>query len=72
MAGPKVEANGNQFRVSLTDGGDTISCLISVALRGPPDTRTPEQKKQAALERAKELAKALDQEITETPDAKGP
>ena len=60
MADVEVKRNGrtNQFSIVLVQGTDTIRCMVSVASRGLQDTRSDEEKKQAAL--AKELAQALE------------
>ena len=56
-----VTRNGhtNQFSITLVRGGDTIRCMVSVALGGA-DERSDSEKQRAALSKAKALAKALD------------
>jgi hypothetical protein len=60
----EVIRNGrtNQFSITLVRGGDTIRCMVSVALGGI-DERTDGEKHRAALSKAKALAKALDSAI---------
>ena len=60
----EVIRNGrtNQFSITLIRGGDTIRCMVSVALGGT-DERTDGEKHRAALSKAKALAKALDSAI---------
>jgi hypothetical protein len=55
----------NQFSVLLCVGTDTIRCMVSVASGHTPDLHSDEQKRRAALSKAKALAKALDAAITE-------
>lgn len=57
----EVTRNGytNQFSITLVRGGDTIRCMVSVALGGA-DERSDSEKHGAALSKAKALAKALD------------
>ncbi|HKS96601.1 MAG TPA: hypothetical protein VJV74_10790 [Terriglobia bacterium] len=61
----EVTRNGrtNQFSITLVRGGDTIRCMISVALGGAVDERSDGDKRRAALSKAKALAKALDSAI---------
>jgi hypothetical protein len=61
----KRNARTNQFSIVLVQGTDTIRCMVSVA-SGANDTRSDEEKEQAALRKAKELARALDAAIGET------
>ena len=65
MADLDIRRNGrtNQFSVVLVQGTDTIQCMVSVASGGLKDTRSDEEKKEAALRKAKELAQALDAAI---------
>ncbi len=60
----EVIRNGrsDEFSVTLVHGGDTIRCMISVAL-GATDERSDGEKQRAALSKAKALAKALDAAI---------
>jgi len=60
-----VTRNGltNQFSITLVRGGDTIRCMISVAVGDMPDERSDDEKHRAALSKAKALAKALDSAI---------
>ena len=61
----QVTRNGrtNQFSITLVRGGDTIRCMVSVALGGMADERSDDEKHRAALSKAKALAKALDSAI---------
>lgn len=52
----------NQFSITLVRGGDTIRCMVSVALGGT-DERTDGEKHRVALSKAKARAKALDSAI---------
>jgi hypothetical protein len=63
----EVIRNGrsDEFSVTLVQGGDTIRCMISVAL-GAIDERSDSEKYRAALSKAKALAKALDAAIEST------
>lgn len=60
----EVTRNGptDQFSITLIRGGDTIRCMVSVALGGS-DERSDSEKHRAALSKAKALAKALDSAI---------
>jgi hypothetical protein len=60
----EVTRNGrtNQYSILLVRGGDTIRCMVSVAL-GTLDHRSDGEKERAALSKAKALAKALDSAI---------
>ncbi|MEJ2373944.1 MAG: hypothetical protein P8Y71_00575 [Pseudolabrys sp.] len=53
----------DQFSVVMTQGSDTIRCMVSVALGDAQDNRTDAEKRRAALSKAKGLAKALDAAI---------
>ena len=57
----EVTRNGetDEFSVVLTRGSDTVRCMVTVAAGNMPD----EEKRRAALSRAKGLAKALDAAI---------
>jgi hypothetical protein len=57
----EVTRNGrtDQFSIALVHGGDSIRCMVSVAL-GIEDERSDGEKYRAALSKAKALAKALD------------
>lgn len=71
---PKPMFIGNlghgRYRIRLDTDDGSVVCDISVALKGQQlDTRTAEQKKQAALAKAKALAKALDAAVPNTRDA---
>ena len=61
----EITRNGrtNQFSITLIRGGDTIRCMVSVALGGVPDERSDAEKHRAALSKAKALARALDSAI---------
>jgi hypothetical protein len=63
----EVIRNGrsDEFSVTLVQGGDTLRCMISVAL-GAIDERSDSEKYRAALSKAKALAKALDAAIEST------
>ena len=56
----------DQFSVVMTQGNDTIRCMVSVALGDAQDNRSDAEKRRAALSKAKGLAKALDAAITES------
>jgi hypothetical protein len=60
----EITRNGrsDQFSITLVQGGDTIRCMVCVALGGP-DERSDSEKHRAALSKAKALAKALDSAI---------
>jgi hypothetical protein len=60
----EVTRNGqtDQFSITLVRGGDTIRCMVSVALGGS-DERSDAEKHGAALSKAKALARALDSAI---------
>ena len=60
----EIARNGqtNQFSITLVRGGDTIRCMVSVALGGA-DERSDGEKQRAALSKAKALANALDSAI---------
>ena len=53
----------DQFSVVMTQGDDTIRCMVSVALGDAQDNRSDAEKRRAALSKAKGLAKALDAAI---------
>ena len=53
----------NQFSITLVQCGDTIRCMVSVALGAMTDDRSDGEKHWAALSKAKALAKALDEAI---------
>ena len=61
----KVEVTRNgetdEFSIVLTRGSDTVRCMVTVAAGNMSD----EEKRRAALSRAKGLAKALDAAIEE-------
>jgi hypothetical protein len=67
MANVRVIRTGKtgQFQISLADGKDRITCLVSVATGRLRDTRSDAEKKKAAFARARALAKALDAAIPE-------
>ena len=50
----------------MTQGSDTIRCMVSVALGDVQDNRSDDEKRRAALSKAKGLAKALDAAIEES------
>jgi hypothetical protein len=56
----------DQFSVVMTQGNDTIRCMVSVALGDAQDNRTDDEKHRAALSKAKGLAKALDAAISDS------
>jgi hypothetical protein len=60
----EVTRNGltDQFSITLVRGGDTIRCMVSVALGGA-DERSDSEKHRAALSKAKALAQALESAI---------
>jgi hypothetical protein len=64
MDGVEVIRNGNtdEFSVVLTRGSDVIRCMVTVTASDVPD----EEKRRAALSRAKGLAKALDAAIADS------
>jgi hypothetical protein len=53
----------NQFSIVLTQGNDTIRCMVSVASGASQDERSDDERRRAALSKAKALAKALDAAI---------
>ena len=53
----------DQFSVVMSQGDDTIRCMVSVALGDAQDNRSDAEKRRAALSKAKGLAKALDAAI---------
>jgi hypothetical protein len=56
----------DQFSVVMTQGDDTIRCMVSVALGDAQDNRSDAEKRRAALSKAKGLAKALDAAIADS------
>jgi hypothetical protein len=56
----------DQFSVVMTQGNDTIRCMVSVALGDAQDNRSDAEKRRAALSKAKGLAKALDAAIVDS------
>lgn len=60
-----VSRNGqsNQFSVVLTEGGDTIRCMVSVSETEAMQQDAGSAMYRAALSRAKALAKTLDAAI---------
>jgi hypothetical protein len=56
----------DQFSVVMTQGNDTIRCMVSVALGSTQDNRSDVEKHRAALSKAKGLAKALDAAISDS------
>lgn len=56
----------DQFSVVMTQGNDTIRCMVSVALGDAQDNRTDDEKHRAALSKAKGMAKALDAAIADS------
>jgi hypothetical protein len=56
--------NTNQFRVELTEGRNSVRCVVSVALASRSDGRTKGEKKAAAIKIAKELTKNLLSELS--------
>lgn len=67
MGNVEITRNGrtNQFSIVLTRGNDTIRCMVSVASGHARDHQSDEEKRRAALSKAKALAKALDVAIEE-------
>ena len=59
-------AHTDQFSVVMTQGNDTIRCMVSVALGDAQDNRSDAEKRRAALSKAKGLAKALDAAIADS------
>ena len=68
MVDLEIKRNGrtNQFSIVLVQGGDTIRCMVSITSGDMKDTRSDEEKEQAALRKAKALAQALDAAIGES------
>jgi hypothetical protein len=68
MVDLEVKRNGrtNQFSIVLVQGSDTIRCMVSITSGDMKDTRSDEEKEQAALRKAKALAQALDAAIGES------
>jgi hypothetical protein len=58
----EVTRNGrtNQFSITLVRGGDTIRCMVSVALGSSRDERSDGEKQRAALSKAKALDTAIE------------
>ena len=56
----------DQFSIVMTQGSDTIRCMVSVALGDVQDNRSDDEKRRAALSKAQGLAKALDAAIEES------
>ncbi len=56
----------DQFSVVMTQGNDTIRCMVSVATGDAQDNRSDADKHRAALSKAKGLAKALDAAISDS------
>jgi hypothetical protein len=56
----------DQFSIVMTQGDDTIRCMVSVALGDAQDNRSDAEKRRAALSKAKGLAKALDAAIADS------
>jgi hypothetical protein len=56
-------AQTDQFSVVLSRASDTIRCMVTVEARR---ARSDEEKRRAALSKAKALAKALDSAIEDT------
>jgi hypothetical protein len=56
----------DRFSVVMTQGDDTIRCMVSVALGDAQDNRSDAEKQRAALSKAKGLAKALDAAIADS------
>ena len=56
----------DQFSIVMTQGSDTIRCMVSVALGDVQDNRSDDEKRRAAQSKAKGLAKALDAAIEES------
>ena len=68
MEGVEVTRSGHtdQFSIVMTQGDDTIRCMVSVAMGDAQDNRSDTEKRRAALSKAKGLAKALDAAIPES------
>jgi len=47
----------------MTQGDDTIRCMVTVAVGNDHDNRSDEEMQRAALSKAKALARALDAAI---------
>ena len=58
--------HSDQFSIVMTQGSDTVRCMVSVALGDVQDNRSDDEKRRAALSKAKGLAKALDGAIEES------
>ncbi len=61
----EITRNGHtdQFSFVLTQGNDTIRCMVTVASGRGQDLHSDEEMQRAALSKAKALARALDAEI---------
>ena len=53
----------DQYSIVMTQGDDTIRCMVTVALGNDQDNRSDEEMQRAALSKAKALARALDAAI---------
>ena len=55
----------DQYSIVMTQGDDTIRCMVTVAVGNDQDNRSDEEMQRAALSKAKALARALDAAIEE-------
>ena len=67
----------DQFSIVMTQGSDTIRCMVSVALGDAQDNRSDSEMRRAALSKAKALAKAMyaaieDPSLREVAEGLGP
>jgi len=53
----------DQYSIVMTQGDDTIRCMVTVAVGNDQDNRSDEEMQRAALSKAKALARALDAAI---------
>ena len=57
--------HSDQYSIVMTQGDDTIRCMVTVAVGNDQDNRSDEEMQRAALSKAKALARALDAAIEE-------
>jgi len=50
----------DQYSIVMTQGDDTIRCMVTVAVGNAQDNRSDEEMQRAALSKAKALARAMD------------
>jgi len=55
--------HSDQYSIVMTQGDDTIRCMVTVAVGNDQDNRSDEEMQRAALSKAKALARALDAAI---------